>query len=143
MAGWPEGEVREVEHTSYVEGLLRTERVVIEDHPVLKSILTEENPLLTDPDVKLAYDHSGIQAVGADDPSFGEKFHLPDPDAGHIAATIDGKHVGLEDVPGGDEFEDGPVVFLDDSEPDLPAEVAPEPEPEPAPVKRPRARKTR
>lgn len=45
MAGWPEGEVREVERTSYVDGLLRTERAV------------EVKPeLLEDPDVKLAYD---------------------------------------------------------------------------------------
>lgn len=103
MAGWPEGEVREVERTSYVDGLLRTERAV------------EVKPeLLEDPDVKLAYDTfelhrsdpavepkgdlaevsgdgytraptgdlppevTGGPAVGADDPSFDQSFELPD-----------------------------------------------------------------
>lgn len=101
MAGWPEGEVREVERTSYVDGLLRTERAV------------EVKPdLLEDPDVKLAFelhrsdpsvgsegdlaevtgdgytradtgDLSAVEspggpAVGADDPSFNQSFELPD-----------------------------------------------------------------
>lgn len=101
MAGWPEGEVREVERTSYVDGLLRTERAV------------EVKPdLLEDPDVKLAFElhrsdpsvgsegdlaevtgdgytradtgdlpavvSLGGPAVGADDPSFDQSFELPD-----------------------------------------------------------------
>lgn len=72
MAGWPEGEVREVERTSYVDGLLRTERAV------------EVKPdLLEDPDVKLAFNTyepevTGGPAVGADDPSFDQSFELPD-----------------------------------------------------------------
>lgn len=82
MAGWPEGEVREVERTSYVDGLLRTERAV------------EVKPdLLEDPDVKLAFElHRSDPSVGSEgdlaevdadgytraDPATDQSFELPD-----------------------------------------------------------------
>ena len=83
MAGWPDGEIREVEQTSYVDGLLRTGRVVPVDHPVLEEILTEPNPLLADPDVSFAFDRVADQERRARMPVFDgypePAADLPDP----------------------------------------------------------------